>query len=129
MDTGSLVDARRDAIRSAQEFLRLLDKARVPVRSYFWYREPSDENADEWRLFVASPLVDDRGPSAFFTTLERYLKDFPQRSSIEDAITTASPSSALIDSLSKANHFVTSSSSTAPVELRDAVVYRLVPSR
>ena len=126
MDKKPVVMQKSEMIDAARAFLDKLDDAKVPVRSFFWYLEPE---VQEWRLFVASPWVDNRGPAQFHSALDKLLKALPQSGTIEYALTTASPSSALIEGLSREKSFVTSPTSSTPVVFDDAIVYRLVPGK
>lgn len=68
MDTPTLV---APDIERGRAVLRALDEAHVPIRSAFWlyFRE-----ADEWRLVLGTPLVEDLGPRAAYNEVEKTLK-------------------------------------------------------
>lgn len=60
----SLVDAR---FESGESLLRRLDAKGIPVTAAFWLRMSEE---DDWRLVLASPLVDELGPKASYQRVQ-----------------------------------------------------------
>jgi hypothetical protein len=58
------------AIQEGSRLLKALDEAGIDVRSAMWLYDP---DADRWRLVLAMPLVDERGPAAAFAHIQRAL--------------------------------------------------------
>jgi len=65
MDTRTLVDSD---IEKGKGVLKALDKGGVPVTSAFWRYMPE---STEWRLMVATPLVERDGPRAGYEAVEK----------------------------------------------------------
>jgi hypothetical protein len=63
-----LVEAR---IKAGERVIGRLDKANFPVTAAFWYLD--DEEGD-WRLVIASPVVDMQGPKAAYSLIHRAQK-------------------------------------------------------
>jgi hypothetical protein len=68
MDKPTLVDDDRKA---GEELLGVLDRARLKVRAAFWLYLPE---ADEWRLFLALPMVARKGPREAYGRIQTYLR-------------------------------------------------------
>ena len=131
----SLVDS------DIEEGRRLLDELRrsdsqfsVPhfvVRSAFWLYRP---DALDWRLFIATPLVDQRGPASAYTDVQGVLRSLPQPLwiSLQD-ISVVSPNDKLVQVMKKkASHIPAGLAGVRVAGTRiddtyieDAYVYRL----
>ena len=100
------------------------------VRSAFWlYRA----EAFDWRLFIATPLVDQRGPASAYTDVQGVLRSLakPLRISLQD-ISVVSPNDKLVKVMKKAAHVPTGFGGARLARTRvndtyieDAYVYRL----
>ena len=64
MDKAALVDQNIDAGRRLRE---KLDGANFPAFATLWLYSA---DLDEWRFLIASPIVDDKGPSAAYKKLQ-----------------------------------------------------------
>ena len=118
-------------IRAGEELLKALDKAGLIVRTAFWFYQP---DAEQWRFVVATPVVDNSGPTAAYVEVLKALRSLVS----EDAkispsdISVVSPGSELPRLISAAIH--TGPESSAPMRFRantvngvyidDAIVYR-----
>jgi hypothetical protein len=68
MDKATLVEP---AIEAGKKLIVGLDEERFDVRAAFWfYREESEE----WRLYIATPLVKQVGPRAAYSKILEVLK-------------------------------------------------------
>ncbi len=119
-------------IKAGEELLKAVDETGLRVRTAFWYYLPG---AEQWRLILASPLVDEGGPSAAYAEVQRALQKL--NASVREAlrlseISVVSPASELPRLISSA--FQTSPQSSSPIRFRantidgvyidDAIVYR-----
>ncbi len=68
MDKTALVEA---VVDEGGNLIRALDDAGFPVRSALWKYNPDQ---DEWRLIIATPLVDTDGPLDAYKKLDRILE-------------------------------------------------------
>lgn len=69
MDNATLV---KPDIEVGRQLLRGLDEANFDVRAAFWfYREESDE----WRLYIATPLVRQLGPREAYARVLNVIKE------------------------------------------------------
>lgn len=57
-----------DRIGIGRRIVERLDKARFVVSAAFWYYFPEE---GRWRLFIASPVVDQQGPRAAYETIHK----------------------------------------------------------
>lgn len=71
MDKTVLVE--RD-IEEGKRLLRTLDTANIEVKAALWFYMP--ENG-RWRLLVATPLVDEKGPKEAYAAIRRVLAQSP----------------------------------------------------
>jgi hypothetical protein len=72
MDKAALVAPDADRIARGDELLRELNEAGFPVhRALWWY---SSDRYGDWRLVIASPLVDQTGPLAAYKKLDAVLR-------------------------------------------------------
>lgn len=69
MDKATLVSPDLDAGRS---FVEELDRAGVEVQAAFWYY---DDKSEAWRLYLAMPLVRQRGLRETYTSLLARLEE------------------------------------------------------
>jgi hypothetical protein len=58
-------------VRQGAELLRELDRQKLPVESMFWVRDPDQ---GDWRLVIASPLVDSSGPAPMYRKVDETLE-------------------------------------------------------
>jgi hypothetical protein len=72
------------------------------VRSAFWLFRPE---AFDWRLFIATPLVDQRGPASAYTDIQGALRSLskPLWISMQD-ISVVSPNDKLVKVMKKVAH-------------------------
>ena len=97
MDETALVES--DIIRG-EELIGVLDKAEFPVSTALWLYA-SDRYA-QWRLVIATPLVDDQGPLGAYKKLDKIVrKDLPNLVLFLQQVQLVSPSDSLIQSLKK----------------------------
>ncbi len=87
MDKAALVEKDIEFGRKVTEDL---DRSNIPVTGSLWFYNPE---ASEWRLIVATPFVDERGPKAAYVAIQRALKaiDLPLRN-----VSVISPNDRLI---------------------------------
>jgi hypothetical protein len=58
------------------------------IKSAFWWYFPE---SDEWRLVIATPLVDEEGPLATYKDIQRILARYPDLSLSLQSISVLSP--------------------------------------
>jgi hypothetical protein len=125
MAKASLVEADIEAGRS---LVKALDEARFRVQAALWLylSEPG-----EWRLLVASPEVDERGPKKAYTHLQSVLAKPSVRLSLKD-VSLVSPHYDLIRLLSRAistgpgiSGIRFTANTVDNVFIEDAYIYRL----
>jgi hypothetical protein len=69
MDKGTLVDqAKADGAR----FVRALDATGFPVTAALWIFDPQ---AEDWRLVIATPLIEAKGPKEVYGVLRAALHE------------------------------------------------------
>ena len=102
MDTTALVENRID---EGKRLVETLVSSRFPVDAAFWLYFPE---AAEWRLVVATPLYDTKGPRATYARIDTVLSSAtsPAPMALTD-ITVRSPSDELIEALRSANRIGT----------------------
>ena len=102
------------------------------VRSAFWLYRPE---TFDWRLFIATPLVDQRGPAVTYTDVQGALRSLakPFWISMQD-ISVVSPSDKLVKLMNKAVQVPRGVSGVRFARTRvddtyieDAYIYRLKP--
>jgi hypothetical protein len=100
MDKTALVAPDLDRISRGEELIEELKKAEYPVhRAFWWY---SSERYSDWRLVIASPLVDQRGPLAAYKKLDAVLrKHRPDLILWVKSVHLVSPNDSLIRDLDK----------------------------
>ena len=67
MDKPTLADAD---MKAGELLLKKLDKIKFDVKAAFWFYMPDSE---EWRLFFASPLFDEKGPTKTYEKVQSLL--------------------------------------------------------
>jgi len=67
MDKPTLVDAD---MKAGEALLGKLDEAKFDIKAAFWFYLSEPE---EWRLFLASPLVDEKGPREAYKQVQSQL--------------------------------------------------------
>jgi hypothetical protein len=99
------------------------------VRSAFWLFRPE---ALSWRLFIATPLVDQRGPASAYTDVQGVLRSLPKPSISMQDISVVSPNDKLVKVMKKAAHIPAGENGVRLARTRvddtyieDAYVYRL----
>jgi hypothetical protein len=93
MDKTTLVD--RD-IENGRRLIEQLDQAQFQVPAALWYFSP-DEGL--WRLLIASPLVDEKGPREAYQTIQDAITHLGISDLRLDDITVVSPKTPLITEL------------------------------
>ena len=119
-------------ITAGEEFLKASDEGGLRVRTAFWYFLP---DAEQWRLFVASPVVDEGGPTAAYVEVQRVLEKLssPAREALPlSEISVVSPTSELPRLIGVAVQ--TTPDSSSPIRFKantingvyidDAIIYR-----
>jgi hypothetical protein len=131
MVKASLVESDIEAGRKLLNELKKID-SHFLVRSAFWLYRP--ETLD-WRLFIASPLVDQRGPASAYTDVQGALRSLQSRSWISmQEISVVSPNDKLVKLMSKSVHIPSDAPGVRFARTRledtyieDAYVYSLRP--
>ena len=101
MVKASLVDSYIEEGRKLLNELKKID-SHFLVRSAFWLYLPE---ALDWRLFIATPLVDQRGPATAYTDVQGALRSLQPSPwiSMQD-ISVVSPNDKLVKLFNKAVH-------------------------
>jgi hypothetical protein len=68
-----------EMIEAGKNLIERLDEEQFNVTSSFWWYTV---DVGEWRLVIASPVVDTHGPKAAYEQVLRVLSDMPQVSSL-----------------------------------------------
>ena len=79
-------------IEKGKDIVRALDASGFPVRSAFWFYIPDGE---EWRLFLATPRVDELGPRGAYAAAQEVLRTLPGKTELEH-IALVSPNDPLV---------------------------------
>jgi hypothetical protein len=90
MGAASLVEG---AVQEGSRLVKALDEAGIEVRSAMWLYDP---DADRWRLVLAMPLVDERGPAAAFAYIQSALNQIGTADLRLQEITAVSPKDQII---------------------------------
>ena len=95
----SLVDSDIEDGRKLLDELKRIDPHFL-VQAAFWFYRPE---VFEWRLFIATPLVDQRGPASAYTDIQGALRSLAKPSwiSMQD-ISAVSPNDKLVKVIKKA---------------------------
>jgi hypothetical protein len=127
VDTTVLVDTD---IEAGRRLLDSLDKANFPVDAALWLYSP---DSDDWRLTIASNLVDSLGPLQTYGRIQTVLTTMPPgfRLALKD-IAVVSPKSPLIQALrdsvpvaADGREFRLRQSAISGVFVDDAYIYRV----
>ena len=95
MDKEILVD--RD-IEDGKKLIESLDRSLFQLKSALWFYFTESE---EWRLLLASPLIDVAGPRSCYNIIQSVIADMPQDFGISlERISVISPRDRLIQLLS-----------------------------
>jgi len=91
MDKATLVEIGE---KEGEELVRTLDDSGLDVVAAFWFYV---SDSDTWRLFIASPTVDQEGPKAVYERIQNVLseKGHEFRISLRD-ISVISPDHSLV---------------------------------
>jgi len=109
MDNATLVAPE---IEGGKQLVRALDVADLDVKAAFWLYL---EEAEEWRLYIATPLVKEYGPREVYSRVLKVLK-VNKISAIElSEISVIDPTDGLATVLSLAFH-------TGPTDIKDLKV-------
>jgi len=97
MDKTALVDMD---FKNGETLIKSLDRAQFHVHSAFWF---FNSESEQWRLMIASELVDDLGPKIAYTQIKSVIDDLEPSIGIElQNISVISPSNILIKILGSA---------------------------
>lgn len=125
----SLVESDIESGRRLLDELKNID-ADFLVQAAFWFFRPE---VLEWRLFIATPLVNQRGPASAYTDVQFALRSLPGPSwiSIQD-VSVVSPEDKLVKVIRKAVHIPIGANGVRLARTRvddtyieDAYVYRV----
>jgi hypothetical protein len=119
--------------QAGRRLLQELDKRHFPIDAALWLYRPEE---DDWRLMLATPLVDEFGPSEGYRRLQRVVQKVPGTRLSLSNVELASPEDPFITLLRSAIstgpgiHGVRfSRNSINGVFIEDAYIYRLLPLR
>jgi hypothetical protein len=129
----SLVENDIQSGRTLLDELRKTDSQSVPhflVGSAFWLYRPE---ALSWRLFISTPLIDQRGPAGAYTDVQGVIRSLPKPLSISmQDISVVSPNDKLVKAMKKAAHIPAgengirlSRTRVDDTYIEDAYIYRL----
>ena len=104
--------------------------SKVPVQAAFWWYLPESQ---EWRLIIATPLVDSSGPLSVYTKIQARLSTIKPPSTLTaQNISAISPKDERVKMLRKAMKVVSGSSqgrfnrkTASGIYIDDAYIYRL----
>jgi hypothetical protein len=98
MDKTLLVDVN---VEQAAKLIRLLDKTELEVHSALWLYSPEE---DKWRLVIATPMIERRGPQRAYMVIQKILANNPEFSDLSfmDISLVSERNSKLINTLRKA---------------------------
>lgn len=127
MVTTALVDKN---IKAGEKLIRALDKSLLKVKAALWFY---NVETDVWRLIIASPLVDEKGPKEAYKIAQVELGKFtPPLDIALDEISMVSNNNDLINLLRKAVHVDGISgvrfrrNAIQSTFIEDAYIYRMV---
>ncbi len=132
MDKPTLVDAD---MKAGEALLKKLDKIKFDVKAAFWFYMPDSE---EWRLFLALPLFDEKGPKKTYEEVQSLLPRLKEELEQDYELTlqnisVVSPSDDLIKLLKTAvktgpgvSHIRFARNVVNNVFIEDAYIYRVL---
>lgn len=94
MDNATLVGPD---VEAGKQLVRALDAASLDVKAAFWLYL---EEAEEWRLYIATPLVKELGPREVYIRVLKVLKENKISSIDLSEISVIDPSDGLVTVLS-----------------------------
>ena|SRR2546422_937012 len=117
-------------ITDGERVVKALDKSGLQVQSAFWYYYPE---TDKWLLFIATPTVDEEGPTGTYSRVQRTLaKISPEPALSLKDISVVSPNHELVQLLRTAirtgpgtSHVRFSRNTINGVFIADALLYRV----
>jgi hypothetical protein len=127
MDKTTLV---KEYIEEGKRIIESLDQKSLDISAAMWFYL---QDLDEWRLFIASPAVDDKGPKEVYSIVQSVLgkAELPFELTIND-ISIISPNHKLILLMKKAtktDHGISGIRFTKNVVdntlIEDAYIYRM----
>jgi hypothetical protein len=96
MDNATLV---APDVEAGKQLIRALDNAGLDVKAAFWlYLEESEE----WRLYIATPLVKEHGPREVYSRVLKVLNESKVSSIQLSEISVVDPTFRLVTALSSA---------------------------
>jgi hypothetical protein len=116
-------------VEAGKQLIRALDASGLDVRAAFWLYL---EEAEQWRLYVASPFVTEQGPREVYSRVLQVLKESKISSIDLSEISVVDPKYKLVSVLSSAYNtgpgiseikFV--GNAVDGVYIRAAVIYRV----
>lgn len=127
----SLVESDIEAGRKLLNELKKID-SHFLVRSAFWLYRPE---SFDWRLFIATPLVDQRGPASAYSDVQGALRSLPPSVSISlQDVSVVSPNDKLAKLMKNAVHIPNDAPGVRFARTRlndtfveDAYIYSLKP--
>jgi len=94
MDKNPLV---REDIEDGKRLIKALDESSFPVEAALWFYFT---DSDEWRFLLATPLVDDKGPTRTYASIQSMMADMKPSLGISlKRISVLSPKNELIQLL------------------------------
>jgi hypothetical protein len=128
MDKPTLVDSD---MKAGEELLNKLDEAKFDVKAALWFYM---EDSEEWRLILASPVVDTEGRKKAYETVQLQLQELNGRFDLSlRNISLVSPGDKLIKLLKttiktgkKISHIRFTRNVINNVFIEDAYIYRLI---
>jgi hypothetical protein len=83
-------------IDEGERLIRALDKASIDLDAALWFY---DADSEEWRLLLASPTLQQKGPQRAYATVQAALSGIPHRALALSNISVVSPDDVLIKAL------------------------------
>jgi hypothetical protein len=117
-------------IEDGEALLNKLDESKFNVKAALWLYMPDPE---EWRLILASPIVDMKGPKKAYETVQSQLQGIGQKDKLSlQNISLVSPDDKLIKALKsvfgrdkKISHIRFTHNVINGLFIEDAYIYRL----
>ena len=126
MDKPALVNSDMEA---GERLVRDLDKSGLTVTAALWFYM---SDSDEWRLMLAMPVVDEKGPKVAYEQIQAQLESLGQYELSLQNISVVSPGDKLIkllgssiDTGSDIAHIRFTRNVINGIFIEDAYVYRL----